>query len=360
MKVTVFGSGNGGCATAFDFAIHGHEVSLVDFPEFTTNIDAINEQGGIKCDGVLQGFAKLAYAGFELKDAIESADLIVVVGPAYSTEAIALACKPYLKNGQKVLVSPSSCGGSIVFKKAIGLSLQDDSIWVGETSTLPYAVRVLNPGEVYIYLKLKGGYYLSALPSHLTGSFYDVIKDVYPEVELADNVLQTSLQNANPVIHPSVTLLNASLIQRTDGDFYFYEDGVTQASGRLIEALDKERIEIGKKLGLKIYPDPVIGMKQGYMIEDNYTTGYSKAPGFLGIRAQSSLDNRYITEDVGYGLVFLTDLAQLLGVETPAMDSVLTIASVIMDRDFKSEQARTLETLGFKGLSPTEILQLVR
>lgn len=360
MKVTVFGSGNGGCAAAFDFALHGHEVSLVDFPEFSSNINAINEKGGIKAEGVLEGFAHLAYAGFDLQKPIEEADLILVVGPAYSTEAIANACKPYLRDGQKILVSPSSCGGSIVFKRALGMDLQDDRIWVAETSTLPYAVRVLSPGEIHVYLKLKGGYYLAALPSRLSNDFYDVIKDVYPEVVIGENVLQTSLQNANPVIHPAVTLLNSSLIERTKGDFYFYEDGVTQASGRLIEALDNEKQALGKALGLNILLDPVIGCRQGYMVEENYTTGYSKAPGFLGIKAQSSLDNRYITEDVGYGLVFLTDLGRFLGIETPAMDSVLNIASIIMATDYKKEAARTLASLGFKDLTKEELLEQVR
>jgi opine dehydrogenase len=68
----------------------------------------------------------------------------------------------------------------------------------------------------------------------------------------AGNVLQTSLQNGNPVIHPAITLLNAALIERTGGDFFFYEDGVTPAVGRLIEAVDRERISIGRALGVDI------------------------------------------------------------------------------------------------------------
>jgi hypothetical protein len=39
------------------------------------------------------------------------------------------------------------------------------------------------------------------------------------------SVFQTTLQNGNPVIHPAVTLTNAALIERTAGDFRFYEDG---------------------------------------------------------------------------------------------------------------------------------------
>jgi hypothetical protein len=73
------------------------------------------------------------------------------------------------------------------------------------------------------------------------------IREIYPAMATAKNILQTSLQNGNSVIHPTITLLNAALIERTGGDFFFYEEGVTPAVGRLIKAVDEERIAIGKK-----------------------------------------------------------------------------------------------------------------
>jgi opine dehydrogenase len=130
---------------------------------------------------------------------------------------------------------------------------------------------------------------------------------------------------------------------------------VTESVGRLIEAVDNERLALAAALGVTVLSEPAIGMKQGYMLEHNYSTGYSSAPGFLGIKAQSQLDHRYLTEDVGYGLVFLTGLGARLGVPTPTMDAVVTIASVVLARDFRSEGARTLASLGLDGLSPEEL-----
>jgi opine dehydrogenase len=140
------------------------------------------------------------------------------------------------------------------------------------------------------------------------------------------NVLQKSLQNANPIIHPAVTLSNAARIEMTGGDFLFYEDGVSDSVGCLIETLDKERIAIGKELGISILPDPERGMRQGYMLEANYGSGYRKTPGFLGISAQPQLDHRYLNEDVGYGLVFMSKLGQPIGVATPGIDAYITTA----------------------------------
>ena len=286
---------------------------------------------------------------------LEGAELVYVVGPAYSTEPFGKAVAGKLTSGQTVIVTPGSCGGALAFKRAAGLAVQDDSIRVAETSTLHYAVRLTEPGHVNVFLKLKAGNLLAALPGRHTGEILQMIADVYPGMEPARNVMQTSLQNANPVIHPAVTLANAARIEGSGGDFLFYEEGVTDSVGRLIEAVDLERIAVGERIGIEVLPDPVIGMRQGYMLEDNYGSGYREAPGFLGIGAQPQLDHRYLNEDVGYGLVFMSNLARQVGVGTPAMDSIIRLASALMGRDYAAEALRTPDTLGIADLSAAEL-----
>ena len=175
----------------------------------------------------------------------------------------------------------------------------------------------------------------------------------------AKNVLQTSLQNGNPVIHPTVSLLNAALIERTQGDFYFYEEGVTPAVGRLLKAIDRERIAIGQRLGIEVIPEPEIGQLQGYMRETSYDRGYAEAPGFQGIKAQKTLNHRYIHEDVGYGLVFLQNLGAQIGVETPNIAAVIQLASTLMARNYLAEAPRTMKSLGLSEYSVDDLEQIV-
>jgi opine dehydrogenase len=358
MRVAVLGAGNGGLASAFDFARHGHEVALFAPPEFGANVVAVDRAGGITSTGDLEGFSPIRYAGHDAGEALAGAELAVLVGPAYATEPLATVAAPHLTDGTAVLICPGSCAGAIAFKRTVGLELDDERCVVGETSTLPYAVRVTEPGAVNVFLKLTTGVYVAGLPRTGTDRLHGLVKDVWPAVEKANSVFQTTLQNGNPVIHPAVTLLNAGLLERTGGDFLFYEEGVTEGVGRLIEAVDRERLAIADALGVTILSEPALGVRQGYMRDENYSTGYSKAPGFLGIRAQSQLDHRYLTEDVGYGLVFLTDLAERLGVPTPVMDAVIAIASVVLARDFRAEGARTLSSLGLDSMSPDELAAL--
>ncbi len=359
MKIAVLGAGAGGCAVAFDCAAHGHQVSLFDFEKFPESIRGVQTNGGIRCEGVLEGFQSVAYAGHDIEKTLEGADIIYAVGPAYSTRPFAEACKPFLKKGQTVIVCPSSCGGCIEFKRGAGLELRDEGIVVSETSTLPYAVRLPEPGKIKIFNKLKGGLLLAAVPAKITGNVLERVRDVYPAMSAAKNILQTSLQNGNPVIHPTITLMNVALIERTKGGFDFYHEGVTPAVGRLIEAVDRERVAIGKKLGVEILPDPEIGVVQGYMTEATYDTGFVTAPGFAGVKAQSSLDYRYFNEDVGYGLVFLQKLGEQVGVATPVMSAVITMASVVMKRDYWGEAKRTMETLGLSKHTAEELEELL-
>jgi opine dehydrogenase len=229
MNVTVVGSGNGGLATAFDFAQHGHRVRLLDSPQFPDQVEAVAAAGGVHATGDLEGFAEVAYAGHDAASALDGAELVVLVGPAYSTEPFAHLVAPHLVPGQAVLVCPSSCAGAITFKRAAGLALDDETITVGETSTLPYAVRIVAPGRINVFHTLRGGVYVAGLPRGGTDRLLSLVRDVWPATEAAASVFQTTLQNGNPVIHPAVTLLNAGLIERTGGDFLFYEEGITEA-----------------------------------------------------------------------------------------------------------------------------------
>lgn len=354
MKVAILGSGNGGCAAAADWSLAGHEVRMFDFEKFPKTIEAVNKNGGVHVEGELSGFAPVAYSGHSIEKAVTGADLILAIGPSYSSEPFAEAVKDYLTPDQIYIVCPGSFGGALISKMIFSSSQNASKCIVGETSTLPYAARLTKPGYVKIFLKLRDGLFLAAIPHGSTEKANEMFRAVYPYTKPAKNVFQTMLQNANPVIHPSVMLLNAGIVERTNGNFFFYEEGVTPAVGKLIKAVDAERVMIGKALGVNIIPDGEMGVMQGYMEDSSYEYGYASAPGFKGIKAPDTLNNRYLNEDVGYGLVFMANLAKKLNLEVPMINSVINIASVVMEKDYKGESIRTLDTLGF---SINEILE---
>jgi opine dehydrogenase len=123
-------------------------------------------------------------------------------------------------------------------------------------------------------------------------------------------------------------------------------------------AVDQERLARAAALGVTILSEPDLGVEQGYMTESNYTTGYSQAPGFLGIMAPGRLATRYLTEDVAYSIVLFTDLAWRLGVPTAVMDSIIELTSAVLERDLGSEAPRTMRSLDLDVLSDEQLLSL--
>jgi len=358
MKVAILGSGNGACAMAFEWARAGHDVYMFDFPQFDRQIKAINAAGGIYSEGEMEGFQSVKYAGHDIALCLKDAPLIFAVGPAYSTEPFGKACAPYLQEGQVYVVCPGSCMGAVIFKNALGLAIDDYSVTVADTSTLPYAVRIIEDGKIAVYNRLGGGCLLATLPSSRNEEVYALMKAVHPCIEKGKNVFQTCLQNANPMLHPCITTLNAARIEGPE-DFFFYEEGVTPGVGRLLKAIDQERLAIGAALGLEIEDDPHISIRQGYMTEENYDHAYATAPGFLGIKAQTQLDYRYYNEDAGFGLVLWVDLADRLGLEVPTIRAMLQIVSAIMGRDYKAEKARSIDALGLGGYTMEQMLEIL-
>jgi len=359
VNVTVVGSGNGGLAVAAEWAHRGHRVSVYSAPEHAHhNIDAMAANGGIHSEGRLEGFMPVAFAGTDIEAAMDDADVVFVVGPAFATEPHASVMAPHLRPGMVVIVCPTSCVGSLAFKKAAGLPLSDSAVLVGETSTLPYACRADGEGTVHVFHRFDTGFFAAALPRAGTPRLLEVLRQVYASTEAASSIFQTTLQNGNPVIHPAVTLLNAALLERTGGKFLFYEEGVTPSVGRLMESVDRERLSIAAALGVPVLSEPELGVREGYMLESNYTTGYSTAPGFRGIGAPDHIDSRYLTEDIGYSMVFWTDLARHLQVPTPVMDAVVQIGSVVLGVDVRAQGARTMQSMGLAAMSRQELSEL--
>ena len=108
MNITILGAGAGGLAAAFDCAVHGHSVRLFDFPQFPVNIEAVVGQGGIHAEGDISGFGPVAYAGHDIDKALEDAELIYVIGPAFSTLPFGEGCCQTKSNSSQKTASHSN------------------------------------------------------------------------------------------------------------------------------------------------------------------------------------------------------------------------------------------------------------
>jgi opine dehydrogenase len=71
-----------------------------------------------------------------------------------------------------------------------------------------------------------------------------------------------------------------------------------------------------------------------------------------------SIRDRYITEDLPFSLVPMSNLGRILSVPTPLIDSLINLGCAVCDEDFW-QTGRTLEKIGLAGMSSEELLNYV-
>ena len=213
------------------------------------------------------------------------------------------------------------------------------------------------PGKVRIFVdawKLL----VAAFPASETGRVLGDLRSMYP-VEAGENVVATSVNNLNPIVHPIGCVLNAGWIDTLAGDFYFYGHGTTLSVARGIRAVYDEVKGVAGTMGVKMleYPEEAFWSKSTIM------SYYFKAPfdkeGLVArISGPSSMRARYVTEDIPYGLVPVALLARQLGVATPIINAVIKMTSVVNQTNYW-ENGRSLEELGIAGVDRGQLKRVL-
>ncbi|MDI6729779.1 MAG: 2-dehydropantoate 2-reductase N-terminal domain-containing protein, partial [Thermodesulfovibrionales bacterium] len=135
VKYAVLGAGNGGQCVAAYLKLKGYETSLYD--RYESVIEPIKEKGGIELKGVsLNGLARIDNITTNIKQAVEGADVILVVLPAFAHEYIAENLALELKDGQVVVLCPGSTGGVLEFKRVLKEKNCKAKIKLAETNSL--------------------------------------------------------------------------------------------------------------------------------------------------------------------------------------------------------------------------------
>ena len=360
--VLVLGAGNGGFAMAVDLVLRGHQVTL--YNRTSATLAAVVAQGGISYTGVLgEGFAPVDSMVTDLGGVVAGADLIVACVPATAHRSLAQTLAPHIQEGQNMLLNPGGMLGSLAFLRELRAAGHSGNIGIAETGTLTYICRKPDPGSVFITNVLRDVPY-SAFPASSTKGFLADVVDIVPILKEESHILAAGFANVNAVLHPPAMILGAAWIEHTQGDFRYYLDAATPAVAHLMEALDTERRAVAAGWGVDVPSFPRLfasigstseaaGNKEDYLLTllDSIPNHHIKAP--------SSLDHRYMHEDLPYGLVPMIDLGRAVGVPTPTMSAVVQIACASTKLDYWAE-ARTLASLGLEGWSREQVLELLK
>ena len=354
MNIAVLGGGNSAQTMAADLVLEGASVNLCDLPDFEANIAhvmktrAIEKYGSSGSTG-RTGHAQLNKVTTSVAEAVDGVDIVFLAVPAYGHMAFYEALSDCLRDGQTVVTIPG-CWGALRLSHLLQQKGSTKNVTIAETSQCMHVCRVaepwLGPGKVRVIAE-RQSFMIAAIPARDTEKARELVAKLYPQVMPATNVLETSLNNGNFIVHAPMVIMNAGWIEHTDGDFMFYRDGATRSIGGVIDAIAAERDAISAKLGFTPVPSAPYceRMKDVEWVNDPCET------------APPSLRHRYVSEDVPFGLVPIAGLGDLLDVPTPTADSMVVLASISNETDYWVE-GLTLEKLGLGGLSAEAVLEI--
>jgi opine dehydrogenase len=251
--------------------------------------------------------------------------------------------------------------GSLEFARIFRQKKVKKEVILAESTTLPYGARLKGPGHVSLFINalvLPTGIF----PSQRTPEVIPKLKRFYPVITPAKDVLEAAINNPNPIVHPVATLLSATRIEHSKGEFYLYAEGMTPAVARAFESLNEERLAICKAMGYKLYhwdnlefKDYLLGETEEEcryrILNTSMDSCFGKDGIYAGMKMKGPehLKDRYVTEDVPYGMVLTSTLGDLLGIPTPTHDAIIQLASVINRTDYW-KTGRGMKELGLAAM----------
>ncbi len=354
-NITIIGIGNGALAAAADLTLSGHKITLYVSEKYKHRVGNLIEDKTITLTGVGRiGEAKIEKITTNLEEALKDTDLIMPILPAYGQKDFAEEIAPFIRGGHKIVLAPGSTGGALVIGKILYEKGKLKDVKISEMHTLPYACRKTSSTSVNILLECRKLYF-ATFPAKYNQEMYDIVKSLYPAIEPMTDVLESSLNNGNPISHPAPVILNAGKIEYYEGEHYHYREGITPSVARVNKKIDLERLEICKKFGYKAINAKDRLFLMGYAPKrETLYESYRDSKVFNPLKGPKDLNDRYLTEDTPYSLVALSNIAHSIGLKTPVMDSVITLASALKDEDYW-KMGRTLEDLGIEGMNIEEI-----
>ena len=365
-KIVILGAGAGGYAMAAELSQLGYEVNLYEHPDVADNLKPIIETGGINVIvpnlKEKSGFVKITgKVTSDMKEAVEGTDLIMLVTPAQFRESFIRLLAPHVEDRQTIVVWQGYFSALQVAGIFKDMGVKKD-VTICETDTLIYACKKTGSNRILVKGK-KDKVLVAAFPSNRNEDVSRDLKEIFPKCITAKNILETSLSNIGLPLHPPSVLLNMYRVERkfypyfeNIGTLMYSNYDVTPGMAEVMEAVDRERVALGKQFDLKIATaKETLFDYYGATGENLYEALLNCKPYQIQV-PPTSIQHRFVTEEIPYGYVPLASLGDLIGVPTPTIKGMVAIACAAIATDYWSE-GLTIEKLGLAGMTIDEFVR---
>lgn len=348
MRVGILGAGAVAFGTAAFLAEKGHEPQV--WSPSGRRTARLAQGAPLVAGGAISGGFEVGVA-HSCAHAVRNSEVLVLALPGYAHRAVLEAAAPHIRPGQPVIISSHMAFGALYLSHLLeGRGVRAPVIAWGTTLVTGSQTSLTEVQVVSVRSRID----LAAVPQSDGDLALAMCAELFGERFVRrEGLLAIGLSNLNPQNHLAIALLNLTRMER--GESWSQSENVTPAVGRLIEALDAERLALADACGVSVktvqehfsqsFHVPPAGVFE--MNQQMFSQGSSA----LGPRTAES---RYVLEDVPFGLVPTVALAQLCGVPVPLHEAGIALFSAAYGRDFTQEND-LLRAIGFEGMSLAQL-----
>lgn len=333
MNVTVIGAGNSGLAMAAHLSKEGNNVTL--WNRSRSSISNLIKTHIINCEGVVSGKIKIDLVTDDIKEALKNPDIILITTPANSHKELAELIANNINKSTMIVLNPGRTFGALEFKKTYEKYNRKCEQLIAETQTIIYTCRKTSEDSVNI-IAFKDSVLISTIDSKLNSKVVELLPECLIKYFVpAKSMIQTSIGNVGMILHCAPLLLNTGWTESKTNIYKYYYDGITETIGRLIERIDFERVEVSKALGLRVESTKEWLMRIYHVKGNSLYECIQNNDAYKTIDAPSSLNHRYIFEDIPCGLVPLESIGLKLGLDMSYTTLIIDLACKLLNLDFR-------------------------
>ncbi|KAI1369849.1 putative NAD/NADP octopine/nopaline dehydrogenase [Xylaria arbuscula] len=361
-SLSIVGAGNCGCAFAADLENRGIRVLLYAHPNHSSNVDAIARNGFLDSIGAVTG-RFYPTVSTDMEEALQFSNVVIIAVPSYAQNDILSELEKYDVSNH-IIIAASGNFFCLVASRRIRAR------YLLETSASPYGSRVVG-GKQNEQQRIDSWYGINifgfktvmpigSLPADIDAGLRGEINTIFPgALQWCDNVIETAFYNFNGVLHPVTAIMNTGWIEHSKGDFYFYQEGMTPSVTKIMQAIDNERVAIASEYGAQV-ASCLKQMNAYYGLNHGSLNEFAKGSALHSTMklCPTSMQHRYLAEDLPYVLVPWYELGLKAGKQSPFIRSLILWSSMINNIDYL-ETGRNLKALGLSNYPLDEILSYI-
>ncbi len=327
MNITILGAGNTGKAYAAYLANAGHEVIL--YNRSYSHVAPIKKHG-LTASGKIAGTFSVSVTD-DLAAATRHGSLLLVCTVANGHKPLAEALAGHLREGQDILIT-NGCWGAVEFDMALRGEAREKNVTISETSG--QLILCNSPAPDSVYLKtVKEQIALACTQPEQIFDVLERLRPVFPQLVPAPSVLHTSLNNSNCVCHGPLALFNLTRLENGE-DYLLFHTCATPRVVRYMERIDEERVQVVRACGVEVLTE--LDMLNAFWPEKQkgiYQVLH-RTPAYSVTKGPKTLNHRYLSEDLPYGLVPYVRLGRKFGIKAPYLETLLAAFCLYMDTDY--------------------------